>query len=80
MLKYRTATDFDTSLILNVSEHNDGRKTNFIFTGFATKEQAEQFATWWTDNWYWGYEGLAWTREQPDNTIAVFAERYNSCD
>ena len=80
MLTYRSSTDFDKSLVLDITENNDGRKTYFTYSGFLTAEQAEQFAKWWTDKWYWGYEGIAFTRLQPDNTTAVFAERYNSCD
>ena len=80
MLKYESNTDFNPALKLSITETDNGRKTYFTYTGFTSLDQAEQFAKWWTDKWYWGYEGIAFTRLQPDNTTAVFAERYNSCD
>lgn len=79
MLKYESNTDFDPTLKLSITETNNGRKTYFTYTGFTSLDQAKQFASWWGDKWYWGYEGTAYASDA-ENTITVFAERYNSCD
>lgn len=79
MSKYRFYTNFDKSLILDITEDNDGRKTRFTYSGFLSIEQAREFVIWWGEEWYWGYEGSAYATEK-DGKITVFAERYNSCD
>lgn len=80
-LNYNTYTDFDKTLFLSVTEHNDGRKVTFKYSGFLSEVQAKDFAEWWSDMWHFGYMGTA-SRPQTDDdgSIFILAERYNSCD
>lgn len=80
MPSYKSSTTFDKNLILEINENNDGRKTNFVYKGFDSMDQAKDFAKWWEDCWYYGYMGDAVATISSQGNIVVMASRYNSCD
>ena len=80
MATYKSSTAFNKELVLEIAENNDGRKTNFVYKGFESMDQAKEFAKWWEDCWYFGYMGDAVATLSAQGNIMVLASRYNSCD
>jgi len=77
--KYKSTTDFDTTLELSIMESMNDQYTSSWYEGFVSEEQAKQFATWWEEKWGWGYSPSAKVREE-DGKFIVRTSRYNSCD
>lgn len=78
---YRSATDFDRDLELDIIESRNDRKTVFFYTGFKSMEQAVEFTDWWTVRTGWGYSPYATAYVNPiDEQVTVKAERSSSCD
>jgi len=80
VLNYQSHTNFDKTLLLNITESNTGRKTEFRYEGFRDFDEAEKFAAWWEELWHWGYEGKADSHKSDEGKPIVLATRYNSCD
>lgn len=77
---YTSKTDFNKDLPLNIVEVVGDRKTETRYSGFRTLYEARQFAEWWNEKWYWGYEGYAAAFTDADGRFFVDTSRYNSCD
>jgi hypothetical protein len=78
--QYTTTTDFDKELKLEITETNDGRKTEFRYKGFRNINEAQRYAKWWEDMWHWGYNGSATAITDTTGDAVVLASRWNSCD
>lgn len=79
--QYKSSTDFDKALEFEITETISDRNTTYTYKGFKDINQAQRFATWWEDLWYWGYSGQAVATTDADTGEAiVLCSRYNSCD
>lgn len=79
--QYKSSTDFDKALELDITETVTDRNTTYTYKGFRDINQAQRFAVWWGDLWYWGYNGQAVAITDADTgEAAVLCSRYNSCD
>lgn len=78
--QYKTVTDFDTDLELEVTAIVQDRVTEFRYKGFRDINQAQRFAKWWEELWYWGYSGHAVAITDTAGNAVVLTSRYNSCD
>lgn len=79
--RYKSSTDFDKDLELDILENIDDRNTYYTYRGFSDINEAQRFATWWQDRWYFGYFGHASAITDEDNGEAiVLCSRWNSCD
>lgn len=79
--RYKSSTDFDKDLELDILENVDDRITYYTYRGFSDINQAQRFATWWQDLWYFGYFGQANAITDADTGEAVvLCTRWNSCD
>lgn len=79
MITYKSATNFDRELVLEITEQTRNRNVYYEYRGFANMAQAEEFARWWTDNWRLGYSGSARAYDRDGQPI-VLADRWDSCD
>ncbi len=77
---YRSVTDFDRQLVLDIEETDDGRQTHTIYRGFISIEEAQEFAVWWRDRWEFGYSGHATVEGSGIMNYVVRTSRWNSCD
>ena len=77
--KYVSKTNFIPDRDLTIFETVDDRYTNATYTGFASLQEAQKFATDWQDMWEFGYFGSAYAEQGPEG-IAVQTRRWNSCD
>jgi hypothetical protein len=77
---YTSKTDFNQELSLDIVEIVGDRKTETRYYGFRTLQEAQEFAEWWSDRWYFGYMGSAAAFTDADGRFIVDASRYNSCD
>jgi hypothetical protein len=76
---YVSATDFDRTLELTITESNEGSKTEFVFKGFRSLEEAKRYAVWWENSWY-GYSPSASAVQSNTGNFNVLCSRWNSCD
>jgi hypothetical protein len=77
--KYVSATDFDKTLELAITESNEGSKTEFTFSGFRSLSEAKRYAVWWENSWY-GYSPSASAFQSNTGNFTVLCSRWNSCD
>jgi hypothetical protein len=77
---YSSTTDFDQELKLTVTEIVQDRITEFRYKGFRDINEAQRFAKWWEDKWYFGYSGRANAITDSDGAAVVLTSRWNSCD
>lgn len=79
--QYKSTTDFDKNLELQITEVTSDRNTTYTYRGFMDINHAQRFATWWQDRWYWGYFGQAVAiTEEGTLEAVVLCTRHNSCD
>jgi hypothetical protein len=76
---YKSASNFDRELILDITERNGGRNVETDYRGFASVAQAEEFAKWWIEVTGWGYCPRARV-DIEDGQPVVKATRWDSCD
>lgn len=76
---YKSTTDFDRSLELDIVENVGSYTTSYRWSGFRSLEEADQFADWWVDRMGWGYSPSAHANEI-DGKFVVTSTRANSCD
>ena len=78
---YKSVTDFDKDLELQITENVGDRNTSYTYRGFSDINEAQRFATWWQDRWYFGYFGQAIAiTEEGTLEAVVLCSRWNSCD
>lgn len=79
--QYKSKSDFDPELELEITENVGDRNTSYTYKGFSDINEAQRFATWWQDRWYFGYFGQAAAITDADTGEAVvLCSRWNSCD
>lgn len=77
---YKSVTDFDRQLVLDIEETDDGRQTHTVYRGFISIEEALAFAAWWRERWEFGYSGHATAEGEDILNYVVRTSRWNSCD
>ena len=70
-----TYNHFWNGVEITIQETVGRDRTALVVTGFLTEVQAKQYAEEWSNEWYYGYCGHAFSVEK-----VVRCSRFNSCD
>lgn len=81
MKTYKSVTDFDRTLELDITE-TSGSFSGVMqsWRGFRSKDEATRFGDWWKERIGWGYCPQAFIREDENGSWYCNTTRWNSCD
>lgn len=80
VLNYRSTTNFNPKLELEITETKEDRYVTFLFESFDSKETATNFSLWWEDVQGWQYMARAEVIDRPDGKFSVECRRKLSSD
>lgn len=79
MITYKSASNFDRSLMLEITEETRNRSVYYTYRGFHSLGHAMEFCRWWEEVTGWAYSPSSYATEE-NGVVTAYCQRWDSCD